>query len=464
MLKNFKKMIFTTTAIAASGLCLGAFFLSPLNASGPENVEEICNQAHTSLEEIKKACNFKITENFPEYNAKSNSLGKYGECYDFVPLPQARIDFASPMKVNGNDKNHNVQVVRMLAFDKNDNNAGNLDIIKNLSDDERNKLFDEYDLNSKENKIDVSIEVYDLSKDRTNPANKIHTKMRKMNKTIKGRNFVEFAIELPANFGFIPAQVRLGRVKLYKTDGAARKCISDVYYSADYLDYLHSEKDVFITSVMNFNKDINDMLINSIINFNRDVEKSGKDSLPEYDAETNTLGRFGECSDLVPMLQTGISSKAGNNDEFVVQRMLAFDKNDKDAGNLDDIKDLLDDKNKLFEEYDLNSTKDKIDVSINVYDFSKHDNSLSNVIKAKMRKIPRTINGHKFVEFAIERPANCNLTPDEVPIGMIRIVKNDGSEECISEVRFAGASALKTESDLFINSIIKFNNGVVYKG
>ena len=259
MSKKFKKIVFRTTALAAGILCLGAFSCSALNAIYTENLEgtlkipERYNYIYTS-QDIKIPGK---DDSFPEYDEKTSSLGKYGECYDIVPIPQAHISYISD-KIDGK-ANHPMFVIdRMLAFDKNDKNAGKLEDIKDLLDDKR-KLFGDdynltYDLNSTENKIDVTIELYDFSKDPKNPVDVINTKMKKIPRTINGRNFIEFALEMPDRHGHpIPAQVSSGQIKLYKHDGSGHKnCIASVYFDGIYA--LTSEDDMFITSVKNFNR------------------------------------------------------------------------------------------------------------------------------------------------------------------------------------------------------------------
>ena len=460
MSKKFKKIVFRTTALAAGIFCLGAFSCSALNAIYTENLEgtlkipERYNYIYTS-QDIKIPGK---DDSFPEYDEKTSSLGKYGECYDIVPIPQAHISYISD-KIDGK-ANHPMFVIdRMLAFDKNDKNAGKFDDINDLLGDDR-KLFGEYhltyDLNSAENKIDVSIEVYDLSKNREKPANVINAKMRKMPVTINNHNFVEFAIERPANCSLIPTDVPIGMVKLYKNDAAGRKCISEVHFAG--FGALSCESMMFINSIINFNRNVDE-----------DLKKLGEEPLPEYDAKTNTLGKYGECYDIVPIPQTHISyvsrmrvGKFCLEPAMLIDRMLAFDKNDKDAGNLDDIKDLLDDKRKLFGEYDFtydpSSSENNILVFLEVYDFSKDRDKPSNSIDStKMRKIPRTINGRNFVEFAIARPVECNDIPTT---GMFRLYKIESSgNKCISEVRFDGFDDVSYKTDMFINAIMNFNRG-----
>ena len=251
MLKNFKKIVFRATALAVSSLCLGAFSCSTLNALSPENSGKACKY---TLEDLKKLSE----EPLPEYNAQDNTLGKYGECGDIIPIPQASIAYLSHMRVDENDKTPVVSIDRMLAFDKNDKNAGKLEDIKDLLDDKR-KLFGDdynltYDLNSTENKIDVTIELYDFSKDPKKPVDVINTKMKKIPRTINGRNFIEFALEMPDRHGHpIPAQVQEGEIKLYKHDGSGHKnCIAS--HSWNGIAALTSNYEMFVNSILNFNR------------------------------------------------------------------------------------------------------------------------------------------------------------------------------------------------------------------
>ena len=251
MLKNFKKIVFRATALAVSSLCLGAFSCSTLNALSPENSGKACKY---SLEDLKKLSE----EPLPEYNAQDNTLGKYGTCSDIVPILQASISYLSHMRVDENDKTPVVSIDRMLAFDKNDKNAGKLEDIKDLLDDKR-KLFGDdynltYDLNSTENKIDVTIELYDFSKDPKNPVDVMNTKMKKIPRTINGRNFIEFALEMPDRHGHpIPAQVQEGEIKLYKHDGSGHKnCIAS--HSWNGIGALTSNYEMFVNSILNFNR------------------------------------------------------------------------------------------------------------------------------------------------------------------------------------------------------------------
>ena len=247
MLKNFKKIVFRATSLAVSSLCLGAFSCSTLNALSPENSGKACKY---TLEDLKKLSE----EPLPEYNAQDNTLGKYVECSDIVPILQASISYLSHMRVDENDKTPVVSIDRMLAFDKNDKNAGKLEDIKDLLDDKR-KLFGDdynltYDLNSTENKIDVTIELYDFSKDRDKPSNSIDsTKMRKIPRTINGRNFVEFAIARPVECNDIPTT---GMFRLYKIESSGNKCISEVRF--DGFDDVSYKTDMFINAIMNFNR------------------------------------------------------------------------------------------------------------------------------------------------------------------------------------------------------------------
>ena len=367
---------------------------------------------------------------------------------------------------------------RMLAFEKNDQNPGNLDDIKDLLDDDR-KLFGDYDLtydlNSAENKIDVSIEVYDLSKNREQPVNIINAKMRKMPVTIKDRNFVEFAIERPANCSLIPTDVPIGMVKLYKHDAAGRKqCISEVHFAG--AGALQCESIMFINNIINFNRnvdeDIEKLGKEPLPEYNAKTNTLGKEPLPEYDAKTNSLGNYGECYDFVPIPQTHISyvshmrvGKFALTPAMLIDRILAFEKNDQNPGKLDDIKNLLDDKRKLFGEYDFtydpdpSSSENNVNVFLEVYDLSKDRDKPANVIYSTyMRKMPVTINNHNFVEFAIARPIECNSIPTS---GIFRLYKIEGADrkKCISEVRFDGVDTESYKTDMLINSIINFNRG-----